>query len=112
MAERSPGGYGPSRSSTGLKHCSTDRDRRTPLEIVGAVPKVLALAAQYSARPAIAVGAVPERVDWAIRVIKQARVEAGRAPEVGVCAYVNVVAHHDPVVARRLISAVLPSTSR
>ncbi|HEY1970263.1 MAG TPA: LLM class flavin-dependent oxidoreductase [Pseudonocardia sp.] len=90
----------------------TDRDGRTPLEIVGAGPKVLALAAQYSDRPAIAVGAVPERVDWAIRVIKQARVEAGRAPEVGVCAYVNVVAHHDPVVARRLISAVLPSTSR
>jgi len=45
----------------------TDTDRSTPLEIVGAGPKVLAMAGKYSNRPAIAVGAVPERVDWAVR---------------------------------------------
>jgi 5,10-methylenetetrahydromethanopterin reductase len=90
----------------------TDADRPNPLEIVGAGPKVLALAAKYGDRPAIAVGAVPERVAWAVGVVREARAEAGLSADVGVCAYVNVVAHHDPVVARRLVSAVLPSTSR
>jgi 5,10-methylenetetrahydromethanopterin reductase len=93
-------------------HWLTAGDRPAPLEIVGAGPKVLALAARYSDRPAIAVGAVPERVDWALRTIRAARAQAGLDPGIGVCAYLNVVAHPDPAVARRLISAVLPSTSR
>ena len=100
----------PSESSL---HWLNDTDHVVvPVEVVGSGPKVLKLSSWLSDRPAIAVGAVPERVAWAVDAIRSARKEQGLDGEVGVCAYVNVVAHDDPAVARRLIRAVLPSTSR
>ena len=89
-----------------------DQDVPVPLEIAGSGPKVLGLSAVLSDRPAIAVGAVPERVAWAIEIVRNARKTAQLDPDVGICCYVNVVAHHDPLVAQRLVRAVLPSTSR
>jgi 5,10-methylenetetrahydromethanopterin reductase len=89
-----------------------DQDLPVPLEVVGSGTKVLALAATLSETPAFAVGASPERVDWALSTIRAARVAAGLGPVTRVTAYVNVVAHPDPAVARRLVRAVLPSTSR
>jgi 5,10-methylenetetrahydromethanopterin reductase len=87
-------------------------DIPVPLEVVSSGPKVLGLAVRYGNRPMLAVGATPERVEWALSVVREHRLAQGADVDAPVGAYVNVVAHDDPAVARRLIMAVLPSTTR
>lgn len=87
-------------------------DTPVPLEVVGSGPKVLALAVRNGNRPMLAVGAVPERIAWGVALVREERRRAGVDVDAPIGAYVNVVAHDDPAVARRLITAVLPSTTR
>ncbi|ODU07638.1 MAG: hypothetical protein ABS81_00620 [Pseudonocardia sp. SCN 72-86] len=87
-------------------------DSPVPLEVVGSGPKVLALAVRNGNRPMLAVGAVPERISWGVELVREERRKAGVDVDAPIGAYVNAVAHADPAVARRLIKAVLPSTTR
>ncbi|MGC4936121.1 LLM class flavin-dependent oxidoreductase [Gordonia sp. DT30] len=82
-----------------------ESDPAVPLEITGSGAKVLAIASRVGERAMVAVGADPERVDWAVTTVRA----LGERP---VGAFVNVVAHDDPAVARRLIRGVLASTAR
>lgn len=76
-----------------------------PVEVVATGPKALALAGGASDRVLLAVGADPARVEWAIGVARSA---GGQ----GIGAFVNVVAHPDVGVARRLGAGGLATFAR
>jgi 5,10-methylenetetrahydromethanopterin reductase len=64
---------------------------------------VIRAAARHSDRITFAVGADPERLRWAIAEAKTARAAAGLDPESQPFgAYLSVVVHEDPEMARRL----------
>ena len=76
---------------------------KIPVDVAATGPKVIRTAAVVADRITFAVGASSERLHWAIATAKAARSAAGLDPnamELG--AYVNVVAHNDPEIARRL----------
>ncbi|WP_455834150.1 LLM class flavin-dependent oxidoreductase [Pseudarthrobacter siccitolerans] len=83
-----------------------------PLEVVGTGPKVLEIAARHSDRVMLAVGAAPERIEWAIKTVRESRKAAGLDVDVPIGLYLAVVANDDPAEARRHISSTLTSTSR
>jgi 5,10-methylenetetrahydromethanopterin reductase len=78
---------------------------KVPVEVAATGPRVLAAAGRHADRVMVAVGAEPERVQWAIDVAR----DAG-ATSFG--AFVNVVAHPDPDVARRLASGAMSTFAR
>jgi 5,10-methylenetetrahydromethanopterin reductase len=81
------------------------QQRKVPLDIAASGPKLLELAARTSERVTLAVGADPERVAWAVDLVRKAAIDAGRDPhEIGLGAYVNVGCHPDLDAARALIS--------
>lgn len=76
-----------------------------PVEVVATGPKALALAGRAADRVLLAVGADPERVAWAA-----ATARASGGTRFG--AFVNVVAHPDVAVARRLAAGGLSTFAR
>jgi 5,10-methylenetetrahydromethanopterin reductase len=76
-----------------------------PVEVVATGPKALAVAARTGDRVLLAVGADPERVGWAAGVARA----SGAAR---LAAFVNVVAHPDVAVARRLAAGGLTTFAR
>jgi 5,10-methylenetetrahydromethanopterin reductase len=81
------------------------RQPKVPLDIAASGPRVIAFAAQIAERVTLAVGADPDRVEWALTVARRAAADAGRDPaEISFGAYVNVGCHPDRDAARDLIS--------
>lgn len=76
-----------------------------PVEVVASGPRVLAMAGAAADRVLLAVGADPERVAWAAGVAR-----AAGATSLG--AFVNVVAHPDVEVARRVGAGGLTTFAR
>ena len=73
---------------------------KVPVDVAASGPRVIALGAVLGDRVTFAVGAVPERVAWALETAA-ARSEAGldpASPSFG--AYVNCVVHDDPASRR------------
>lgn len=89
------------------------RQTKVPVDVVASGPKVIAIGARLADRLTFAVGADPERVGWALATARRAREDSGLDPDgVSYGAYVNVVAHPDPGVARALASGGLVSFAR
>ena len=76
-----------------------------PVEVVATGPKALSVAGAEADRVLVAVGADVERVAWAVGVAR-----AAGAERIG--AFVNVVAHPDTAVARRLGAGGLATFAR
>ena len=77
---------------------------KVPLDMACTGPKSISLAAATAERVTFAVGAAPERVQWALDVAKTAATEAGRDPdEIQFGAYINAVAMPDRDAARQAI---------
>lgn len=76
-----------------------------PVEVVATGPKALAVGGAQADRVLLAVGADPERVDWAAGVAR-----AAGATSIG--AFVNVVVHPDKTVARRVGGGGLATFAR
>jgi 5,10-methylenetetrahydromethanopterin reductase len=73
------------------------------VDVAATGPKVITMAAKVADAVTLAVGASEERVRWGIETAKAARKAAGLDPGgIAFGAYVNVVVHDDPEVARRL----------
>ncbi|MBW2497830.1 MAG: LLM class flavin-dependent oxidoreductase [Deltaproteobacteria bacterium] len=53
---------------------------KVPVEVAGTGPKTLAAAGAHADRVALAVGAAPERIDWAFDIVRSAASAAGRDP--------------------------------
>ncbi|MDY7102845.1 MAG: LLM class flavin-dependent oxidoreductase [Actinomycetota bacterium] len=78
---------------------------KVPLDVAASGPKVISLAARVAERITFAVGADPERIEWALGLARKAAADAGRAEaDLSFGAYVNVGAHPDIATARSLIA--------
>lgn len=73
---------------------------KVPVEVTATGAKVIAAGARRADRMALAVGADPEHVQWAIDTARHAAAEVGRADAVQIGAYVNCVVNPDVAVAR------------
>ena len=86
---------------------------KVPLEIAATGPKVIALAGRVADRVLFTLGAVPERLQWGMELARSARTDAGLdADSLSVGAYVNLVCHPDPAVARDLVRGGLTTFAR
>ena len=80
---------------------------KVPLDIAASGPKMIAFAAAIAERVTFAVGADPERVEWALDIARKSAADAGRDPsEISFGAYINVGCHPDQATARSLIAGV------
>jgi 5,10-methylenetetrahydromethanopterin reductase len=79
-----------------------------PVDVSASGPKMIALAARHAPRITFGVGANVERLHWAIDT---ARAAAGDNP-VSLGAHVNVVAHPDVEIGRRLASGTMSTFAR
>ncbi len=75
---------------------------KVPVDVAATGPRVIAAAARHADRISFALGADPERIRWGIDVAQEARAQADLAPTVAYGAYVPVVVHDDPEVARTI----------
>jgi 5,10-methylenetetrahydromethanopterin reductase len=92
------------------------------LDVAATGPKVTALAGRVADMVTFAVGADVDRLRRGIEVARQARADAGGDPDsLALGAYVNVAAHPDAAVARRVVQgrasnfarfSVLPGAAR
>jgi len=90
-------------TSSRIEWIRPGRYPKVPVDVAATGPKVIRAAARHADRITLAVGADPERIKWGMQVAKDARTAAGLDPEgIGFGAYINVVAHDDPEVGRRL----------
>ncbi|HUC37998.1 MAG TPA: LLM class flavin-dependent oxidoreductase [Acidimicrobiales bacterium] len=79
---------------------------KPPVFVVGSGPKVLRLAAEKADRVVLAVGADPQRVRWAVDLVRSVRAD------VPVGAFVNTVVDDDPERARALVAGGVASFAR
>lgn len=80
---------------------------KVPLDIAASGPKMIAFASVIAEQVTLAVGADPERVEWALDVARKAAADSGRDPsQISFGAYINVGCHPDRAIARSLISGV------
>lgn len=80
---------------------------KVPLDVAVSGPKMIAFAATLAERVTFAVGANPERIEWALDIARKSAAAAGRDPgEISFGAYINVGCHPDQATARSLIGGV------
>ena len=86
---------------------------KVPVDVAASGPRVIELAATVGDRITFALGADVERVAWGIAVARAARRTAELDPDtLDMGVYVNVAAHPDLDVARRLVSGGLSTLAR
>jgi 5,10-methylenetetrahydromethanopterin reductase len=86
---------------------------KVPVEVAATGPKVIEVAARLADRIAFTLGAVPERLKWGIELARNARRKAGMDPDgIAFGAYVNLVCHPDPAIARALVKGGLTTFAR
>jgi 5,10-methylenetetrahydromethanopterin reductase len=84
------------------------RQAKVPLDIAVSGPRMIEFAARIAERVTLAVGADPNRVGWAIDLVRKAAADAGRDPsDISMGAYVTVGCHPDLDAARNLISGAV-----
>ena len=83
---------------------------KVPVEVAATGPRVIDIAARLADRVMFTLGAVEERLLWGIQAAREAR--AGLPGDVAYGAYVNLVCHEDPVVARDLVRGGLTTFAR
>lgn len=86
---------------------------KVPVEVAATGPKVIAMAGRLADRVMFTLGAVPERIQWGMKVARESRRAAGLDPEAQrYGAYVNLVCHEDMAVARALVRGGLTTFAR
>lgn len=84
-----------------------------PVEVAASGPRVIGAAALGADRVMFAIGADLDRLRWGMDVARQARHEAGLDPDgIAFGAYVTVVPHDEPGVARALAEGGLTTFAR
>jgi 5,10-methylenetetrahydromethanopterin reductase len=87
--------------------------QKVPVDGAASGPKVIAACATRCDRVTFAIGAAPERIQWAIDIAKRARVEAGLDPNgIKFGVMLNVSAHPDRALAIESIRGSIGSTAR
>lgn len=89
------------------------RQPKVPVDVACTGPRVIALAARYADRVSFAVGADPDRLQWAVGTAGRARSAMdGRPEELSLGAWVNIAPHPDVDVARSLVAGSLSALGR
>jgi 5,10-methylenetetrahydromethanopterin reductase len=65
---------------------------KVPLEVASTGPKVIEMAARHAERIRFSVGAIPERIEWALGLARKARAAAG-LPETGIAYGAQLIVH-------------------
>ncbi len=80
----------------------TEDVAKVPLDVAATGPKVIRMAAPISERLTVSVGAMPERVSWALGLARAARTEQGLNPDgIAYGAHIVVICHPDREVIRQ-----------
>lgn len=84
--------------------------RKTPLDVAATGPRVIEMAAAIAERVTISVGAIPDRVRWALEIARAARATRGLGDDgVAYGSQIIVICHTDPEAALEMAaSAVAP----
>jgi 5,10-methylenetetrahydromethanopterin reductase len=83
-------------ASSRIQWLRPGRYPKVPVEVTATGPKVLAMAALHADEVVLAVGAIPDRLRWAIAVAREAKERArGDPASLRFGAYLNVVVHGD-----------------
>jgi 5,10-methylenetetrahydromethanopterin reductase len=91
----------------------TRADVHVPVEVAASGPRVITTAARAADGVIFALGADISRLRWGIQTAREARRDAGLDPNgLSFGAYINVVAHPDVDVARRLARGALATVAR
>jgi len=86
---------------------------KVPLEVAATGPRVISAAARIAERVTVSVGAIPERLGWAVEVARIARRDADLVPDdVSIGAQIVVVPHPDRAVARDLARNIVAPLAR
>lgn len=86
---------------------------KVPVEVAATGPRVIEAAAQLADRVLFTLGAVPDRIAWGIELATRARRKMElESSEIRFGAYVNVVCHPQPAVARQLVRGGLTTFAR
>lgn len=86
---------------------------KVPLDVAATGPRVIAMAARVAERVTFSVGAIPERVCWAIEEAEQARAETPvPARPISFGAQVAVVCHHDVDAVREAATRIAMPLAR
>jgi 5,10-methylenetetrahydromethanopterin reductase len=118
--------YGPGEDSPSLDSLSLgDRPKtyglqwlpeglpKTPLDVAATGPKVIEMAAVIAEKVTFSVGAIPERIRWAVDTARAARLRAGLpADGVSFGAQIICICHPDRALARQAASGVATSLAR
>lgn len=86
---------------------------KVPLDVAATGPKVIEMSARLAERVTFSVGAIPERVGWAIETGRAARAAAG-LPQAGVSwgAQIIVICHLDRTAALEMAASAVPPLAR
>jgi 5,10-methylenetetrahydromethanopterin reductase len=86
---------------------------KVPIEVTATGAKVIATGARLADRVALAVGADPEHMRWAIATARAAAQEAGRPPgDLRIGAYVNCIVNPDASIAREAMRGTAATFAR
>jgi 5,10-methylenetetrahydromethanopterin reductase len=85
---------------------------KVPVDVAASGPRVIELAARVADRITFAVGADPERLQWAIDIASKQLATAGRGGEVGLGACVQVVVAPTRAAGRESVSGAVASYAR
>lgn len=87
--------------------------RKVPLDVAATGPKVIRMAAAVAERLTVSVGAMPERVRWALDQARAARAEQGLAEnDIAFGAHIVVICHPDRAVIRRYAETFVTPLAR
>ncbi len=75
---------------------------KVPLDIAATGPRMLALGVRRAERLTVNMGALTERVAWAIDIARRVHAESAPATPLSLGAYLVIAAHPEPGVARQL----------
>jgi 5,10-methylenetetrahydromethanopterin reductase len=98
--------------ATGLEWLPQDLPK-VPLDVAASGPKVIEMAAPVAERLTFSLGAIPERIEWAVSLARTARTRAGLPPgDISLGAQVIVACHADIGKALEFAEMATPALMR
>lgn len=86
---------------------------KLPLDVAATGPKVIGMAAEIAERVTFSVGAMPERIGWAVALARKARAEKGLgAGNIGYGAQLMVICHPDADAMRDMAASMVAPLAR
>jgi 5,10-methylenetetrahydromethanopterin reductase len=98
-------------SATRLKWLPTSLPK-VPLDVAATGPKVIEMAAEIAERVTFSVGAMPERIAWAVNLANQARTAKGLDQAISYGAQIMVICHPDVDAMRELAASMVAPLAR